>query len=193
MTITTSQERMRETSTFPTQHKPCTTEPPSAAFGAPMAHVGLDLFDYAGKKHLICIDRWSGFPLYKRLTSTSTQSNVLETWFNILGWPANIRSDGGPQFMGPFKRWCAENDIKHELASSYNPQGNGQAEAGVKYVKYLLAKCTKMGEAPQKSLYYWRNISRTDGFFFRRPTATSSIPYQSTWCKWKGYRPPRLD
>ena len=69
------------------------TTPPLIAYGAPMAHVGLDLFDFAGKKHLICVDRWSGFLLYKRLNSTSTQSviNVLENWFNILGWPSNIR------------------------------------------------------------------------------------------------------
>ena len=33
---------------------PRVTDPPSSAFGAPMAHVGLDLFDFAGKKHLIC-------------------------------------------------------------------------------------------------------------------------------------------
>ena len=77
------------------QSKPRVTNPPSSAYGASMAHVGLDLFDYAGKKHIICIDKWSGFPLYKRLKSTTTQSiiNVLETWFNILGWPSNIRSD----------------------------------------------------------------------------------------------------
>ena len=50
----------------------------------PMAHVGLDLFDFAGKKFLICVDKWSGFPLYKKLNTTSTQSviNVLESWFN---------------------------------------------------------------------------------------------------------------
>ena len=65
------------------QHNPRTTALPSAAFGGPMAHVGLHIFDFAGKKHLICVDRWSGFPLYKRLNSTSTQSviNALETWF----------------------------------------------------------------------------------------------------------------
>ena len=55
-----------------------------------MAHVGLDLLDYAGKKHLVCVDKWSGFPLYKIQNSTTTQSiiNVMETWFNILGWPS---------------------------------------------------------------------------------------------------------
>ena len=66
--------------------------------------------------------------------------------------------------MGPFKKWCAENNIKHKLASPYNPQGNGLAEAGVKNIKSLLAKCTKTGEDPQKLLYHCKNIPRTDGF-----------------------------
>ena len=43
---------------------PRTTSPPSNSFGAPMAHLGLNLFDFAGKTHLICVDRWSGYPLY---------------------------------------------------------------------------------------------------------------------------------
>ena len=114
---------------------PRVTDPPSSAFGAPMAHVGLDLFDFAGKKHLICVDKWSGYPLYKRLNSTTTQSiiNVLETWFNTLGWPSNIRSDGGPQFLGPFRQWCQKNNIIHELAAPYNPKSNGLAEACLLY------------------------------------------------------------
>ena len=131
-----------------------------------MAHVGLDLFDFAGKKFLLCVDRWSGFPLYKRLNSTSTQSvlNMLESWFNMLGWPATIRSDGGPQFLGPFNKWCGDNNIIHELSSPYNPRGNGLAEAAVKNVKTLLAKCAETKNDAQKALYHWRNIPRSDGF-----------------------------
>ena len=86
------------------QTNPRVTEPPSAAYSAPMAHIGQDLFKFAGKKHLVCIDKWSGFPWFKWLNSTSTQSiiNVLENWFNILGWPSNIRSDGGLNFLNHF-------------------------------------------------------------------------------------------
>ena len=147
------------------QTSPRVTKPPSSAYGAPMAHVGLNLFDYAGKKHWICVDKWSGFPLCKRLNSTTTQSiiNVLETWFNILGWPSNIRSDGEPQFLGPFWKWCQTNNITHELSSPYNPKSNGLAEAGVKNVKLLLGKCSVTKEDPQRALYNWRNIPRKDG------------------------------
>ena len=89
---------------------------------------------------------------------------MLETWFNILGWPSNVRSDRGPQFLGPFRKWCQENNITHELSSPYNPKSNGLAEAGVKNVKLLLSKCSITKEDPQRALYSWRNIPRKDGY-----------------------------
>ena len=61
---------------------PSVTAKPSAAFGPPMAQVALDLFDFAGKKHLICVDRWSGFPVYKCLQSQGTKAvtDILASW-----------------------------------------------------------------------------------------------------------------
>ena len=102
----------------------------------------------------------------KRLNSTTTQSiiNVLETWFNTLGWPSNIRSHGGPQFLGPFRQWYQKNNITHELSSPYNPKSKELAEAAVKNIKLLLSKCSITKEDPQRALYYWRNIPRTDGY-----------------------------
>ena len=35
---------------------PMSTAPPSAHFGPPMACVGVDLFDFGGKSHLVCVD-----------------------------------------------------------------------------------------------------------------------------------------
>ena len=72
---------------------------------------------------LLCVDKWSGFPLFKRLQTQSTKAvtDILESWFNVLGWPSSIRSDGGPQFCGPFRDWCQKNNIKHELSAPYNP------------------------------------------------------------------------
>ena len=119
-----------------------TTGSPSAMFGLPMAHVGLNLFNFASTNHIICVDRWSGFPLYKT-------------------------------FLGQFNKWCAANNVKHELASPYNPQGNGLAEAGVKNVKTLLAKGAKAGEDPQKSLYHWRNVPLPAHLLFGKKQFTS--------------------
>ena len=63
----------------------------------------------------------------------------MSDWFNNLGWPAIIRSDGGPQFSGPLKQWCKENNIKHEVSSPYNIKSNGLAKAAVKNVKSIIA------------------------------------------------------
>ena len=79
---------------------PCVTEPPSTSFGPPFASVGLDLFEHGGNKFLICVDKWSGYPVYKRLQTLTAKAitNYLQIWFNLLGWPSTVRSDGGPQF-----------------------------------------------------------------------------------------------
>ena len=85
-------------------HKPSLSKnprspaPPSSYMGPPMAHVGTDLFDFGGGKYLVCVDQWSGYPLFHKLYSTTTSSvrKILSEWFNLLGWPRLIRSDGGP-------------------------------------------------------------------------------------------------
>ena len=75
-----------------------------------MAHVGVDLFEFSGKQYIVCVDKWSGFPVYKMLNSMTTCAviAILEDWFNVLGWPTHFRSDGGPQFLGPFNVRCKE-------------------------------------------------------------------------------------
>ena len=120
-----------------------------------MHHVGLDLFSYGGKQYLICVDHWSGYPLYSLLRSLSTDSiiAILTNWLNILGWPSSIRSDGGPQFRGPFYSFCNKNNISHELAAPYNPKSNGLAEAAVKSVKSILRKSSTSNVDPHSMLY----------------------------------------
>ena len=59
---------------------------------------------------------------------------------NPFGWPSYIRTDSGPQFRGEFVEYCAGNIIKHELASAYNPESNGLAEAAVKNMKFLILR-----------------------------------------------------
>ena len=131
-----------------------------------MQHVGLDLFSYGGKQYLICVAHWSGYPLYSLLRSLNTDNiiAILINWFNILGWPLSIRSDGGPQFRGPFSSFCNKNNISHELAAPYNPKSNGLAEAGVKSVKCILRKSLHFNADPHSMLYEWRNVPRPDGY-----------------------------
>ena len=114
-----------------------TTPAPSSYLGPPMGHIGVDLFDFGGSKFLVCVDQWSGYPVFKKLTSTTTSSilTTLSGWFNVLGWPRLIRSDGGPQFRGEFSSFCEKYNIKHELSAPYNPRSNGLVESAVKIVK----------------------------------------------------------
>ena len=145
---------------------PMVTPSPSSHFGFPMQHVGLDLFSYANKDFLICVDHWSGYPLYHQLRSLTSESvlRVLTNWFNLFGWPSSIRSDGGPQFRGEFSRFCSSHSIVHQVSAPYNPKSNGLAEAGVKSVKNILRKCSTSGSDAEHMLYEWRNVPRTDGF-----------------------------
>ncbi|MEL6359074.1 MAG: DDE-type integrase/transposase/recombinase, partial [Bacteroidota bacterium] len=145
---------------------PMITDPPSSYLGPPFCHVGLDLFSFAGKTHLICVDQWSGFPLYKRLGATTVKAvtDILSSWFNMFGWPASIRSDGGPQFSSAFTQFCKCHGIDHQLSSPYNPKSNGLAESAVKSVKYILSKANETGENADNMLYNWRNTPRADGY-----------------------------
>ena len=119
-----------------------------------MAHVGVDLFEFSGKQYIACVDKWSGFPVYNILNSVTFRAviAILEDRFNVLGWPTHLRSDGGPQFLGPFNAWCKENNIEHEQSSPYNPRGNGLVESAVKNVKHLLQKCSITRESAGKAL-----------------------------------------
>ena len=98
----------------------------------------------------------------------------LAKWFTEYGWPSYIRSDGGPQFRTEFTKFCKENRIKHELASPYNPESNGLAEAAVKNLKAIVLRCREQGEDTKLAIAAWRNMARTDGkspsqlFFGRR-------------------------
>ena len=105
--------------------------------------MGIDLFDAAGGQWLALEDRFSGYAWTKKPKSTNTSAILkqLLKWFTEYGWPSNIRSDGGPQFLSEFSKYCEDNKIKHELASPYNPESNGLAEAAVKNLKAIIVRC----------------------------------------------------
>ena len=141
-----------------------------------------------GSEMCIRDSHWSGYPLYALLRSLNTDSivSILSDWFNTLGWPSSIRSDGGPQFRGPFSSFCQKNDISHELAAPYNPKSNGLAEAAVKSVKNILRKSSTSNADPRSMLYAWRNVPRSDGyspaqllFVWRQRTNLPILPFQN--------------
>ena len=102
-----------------------------------------DLFTLNGNEYIILVDRLTGFLCCDKLQRTTTSAILIKltNWFNILGWPEKIRSDGGPQFRSEFNDFCKSFYIDHELSSPYHPESNGLAEAAVKNAKNLLKKC----------------------------------------------------
>jgi DNA-binding protein Fis len=142
----------------------------------PMEAVSVDLFEFRGKHYVVMVDRYSSMPFISKLTTLGTHSviRILTGWFNEVGWPKSLGSDGGPQFREEFTAWAKSNKIKFELSSSYNPMSNGLAESGVKRMKHLLEKSdswtsfleallafknvpTARGESPA-SLFYGRKL-----------------------------------
>ena len=80
------------------------------------------------------------------------------------GYPTHIRTDGGPQFRGPFKDWCNLKNIIHEVSSPYHAQSNGHAEQAVKMAKLILKKTGANLRQFREHLFAWRNTPRADGF-----------------------------
>ena len=141
-----------------------------------------DLFTLNGNEYLVLVDRLTGFLCCDKLQRTTTLSIVIKltNWFNILGWPEKIRTDGGPQFRSEFNDFCKSFYIYHELSSPYHPESNGLAEAAVKNARTLLKKCELTGQNFQQSLSIFRNMPRSDGpspvqLFFKLPQKTNIL------------------
>jgi len=141
-----------------------------------LLHRSTDLFSHGGREFLTLVDRYSGMIWCHRLSRSNTDAvtSILRGIFNNYGYPTKIRSDGGPQFRGPFDLWCSEHGVAHETTSPYNPQSNGHAEAAVKQAKYLLKKCDANLRHFEDALAAWCRTPRADGlspadlFFGRR-------------------------
>lgn len=60
----------------------------------------MDLFDINGGKYLVCVDKYSGMPLYERIPGEDTHNVVtmLEKFFVWFGWSEVIRADSGSCF-----------------------------------------------------------------------------------------------
>ena len=139
---------------------------PKAAID-PMEMIGLDIAMHAGNKYLICVDRYSGYPLVGKLGKTSSTKEIIKMiqgWFRTFGYAKRARHDDGPEFRDRFVAWLKQVGCKSELSSAYNPTSNGLAEAGVKNVKNLLKKCLDSKECFETALAEFRIAPREDGY-----------------------------
>ena len=93
-----------------------------------------------------------------------SHTQQLKNWFDLLGWPQTIRSDGGPQYRTEFDQFSSKCNIKHKLTSPRNPQANGLAESSVKNVKHLLLRFKQSKQNFQTALACYRNTPRAHGY-----------------------------
>lgn len=143
---------------------PVISTPPSY----PWETVGLDLFQIKSAYWIAAVDQYSSYVLAAPLKKTDTTSltTLLESWFWILGVPAHLLSDNGPQFRHNFRLFCDTFGIEHRPSSPYHPASNGLAEAGVKRAKKLLLKTIEEDGNEknfQRNLFYLNNTPQNDG------------------------------
>ena len=119
-------------------------EPPSIP-SCPFESIFADFFEFGGCHYLVAGDRLSGFSeVFHTPSGTSYAGSrglvrCLRKWFATFGVPAQISSDGGPEFSADhtnkfLKTW----GVSHRVSAAYNPQSNGRAEVAVKTVKRLM-------------------------------------------------------
>ena len=128
-----------------TSTPPIPSPPPSTPFEAVFA----DFFNYGGHHYLAVGDRLSGWvevfssPSSTNLAGANGLLRHLRALFATFGVPAEISTDGGPEFTaGCTETFLRQWGIRHRLSSAHFPQSNGRAEVAVKTAKRLLMSNT---------------------------------------------------
>ena len=109
----------------------------------PWQKVGTDLFESDKATYLLIVDYFSRWIEISKLTGLSARTVINHTKlvFARHGIPDTVISDNGPQFSSEaYAQFAAEYEFKHDTSSPNFPQGNGEAERGVKTIKSLLKK-----------------------------------------------------
>jgi hypothetical protein len=136
----------------------------------PMSTVRIDLFSNRQKTYITMVDHYSGWIWAAKLSQlhSTAVTDKLTAWFQDWGWPACIRTDGGPQFRKEFGDFCKEHGISRGdndgPSSPYHSQSNGLAEAAVKQAKHLLMKYEGNLKDFYRALAEFRNAPRADGW-----------------------------
>ncbi|XP_038052823.1 uncharacterized protein K02A2.6-like [Patiria miniata] len=115
----------------------------------PWTKLGTDLFEIHGDNYLLIVDYHSKYPVVHKLNSTTSAAvaGITSHTFSLLGAPAEVMSDNGPQFVGKhYEDMCNTWGIKNTTSSPRYPRSNGFVERSVRTVKSVIKKCQKSGQ-----------------------------------------------
>ena len=104
----------------------------------PMQLISSDYFYYAGKKYLVIVDRYSGWPVIKLCKDETAEELVcaLREFFCTFGAPEQLASDGGSVYTSfTLQTFLKTWGVDHRVSSAYNPRSNLRAETAVKSMK----------------------------------------------------------
>ena len=110
----------------------------------PFDRVHVDFF-LRGMKKMIYYDSYSKWLEIDCMTSTKSYDaiRVFHTLFSRFGFPVQLMSDNGPQFLSyEFDQFLKINDMKHIRSSAYHPCSKGGAERFVQTIKQDLKACS---------------------------------------------------
>ncbi len=131
--------------------------------------VHIDFAEKDGQNYLVVIDSHSKWmEVIHMATSTTAQRTIdaLRTLFAAYGFPEEIVSDNGPQFIAAdFAQFLERNGVKHTRVPPYHPASNGAAERSVQILKKALAsqgnETMSIAHRLAKFLLCYRNTPHT--------------------------------
>ena len=125
------------------------------------------------EKALTIVDVWSGFACAVALrngTAKEVADALMKRWITIWGVPAEVQSDGGPEFTAALTvELCKQLEVVKIVNAPYSPFSTGKVEKLNKTLKDIIAKTTDDLRRWDENLemvcfFYNASINLTTGF-----------------------------
>ena len=132
-----------------------------------MSHVSSDILQVDKKNFIVCRDRFSGFIMVEKVTSTTSQTirDVLNGFFLNYGYPTFLQVDQAPNFNSEIMQsWSTEEEFKIINSSPYMSRSAGLVEQANKICRDLYLKSRSYEEFKRK-IFEYNNLRRSDSNF----------------------------
>jgi hypothetical protein len=138
------------------------------AFEVPVAPglvIGSDFFDSGADQYIIFVDLFSSWIEFFKIPTKDAKNLIraLRSYMTRNGVPRVFTSDQGSAYTShEFENFCKEMGIRRVDGSAKHERGNAHAEASVKKVKKLLARCRSEDEV-MKAILAWHQTPIAPG------------------------------